>query len=248
MKRLDIQSLGKRFNGLWAVADLTLALDPGEIFVLLGPNGAGKTTTLKLIAGLLKPNTGRVAIEGVDVNAEPIRAKSFLGYVPDEPFLYNKLTGREFINFVAGIYGIAPAEAAARTRRLCERFEIGTWIDQLSESYSHGMKQKIIMAQLLLHEPRLLLIDEPLVGLDPKTSKTVRETFLELRDAGATILGSTHTLSFAQEIASRIGILSGGRLRFVGKLEDLARASGSDNIEEIYLRLSDGATTPERAR
>jgi len=239
MNRLVIKNLKKRFNNVWAVRDLNLVLKPGEIFVLLGPNGAGKTTTLKLIAGLLHPDAGGIYIEGIDVEKEPIKAKSCIGYIPDEPFIYSKLTGREFINFIAGIYSVKREDYEKRMEKLFQRFGIGEWVDEFSESYSHGMKQKVIMCQLLLHNPDLILIDEPLVGLDPKSGKTVREIFLELKEKGKTLFICTHTLSFAQEIASRIGIISSGELKFIGNLKELSEISGARDIEEIYLKLSE---------
>jgi len=238
MKRLVIRQLKKRFNNNWALKGLNLELEPGEIFVLLGPNGAGKTTTLKLIAGLLHPTAGDIHIEGIDLQKKPIAAKKNLGYVPDEPFIYGKLSGREFINFIAGIYQITLEDYTKRLPGLLKTFDIGPWIDEMSESYSHGMKQRIIMCQLLLHDPNLILIDEPLVGLDPKTSKTVRNLFLKLKADGKTLFISTHTLSFAQEVASKIGIISAGELKFLGSLEELAEISGKKDIEEIYLELS----------
>jgi ABC-2 type transport system ATP-binding protein len=240
MKTLLIKALNKRFKDLWAVKDLNLELSAGEIFVLLGPNGAGKTTTLKLIAGLLHPDSGSISVGGFDITRDPIRAKSLLGYIPDEPFIYSKLTGREFINFVAGLYGFNKEDYEEQLEGLFERFEIGSWIDEFSEGYSHGMKQKVIMCQLLIHDPVLILIDEPLVGLDPKVSKVVRETFFELREAGRTLFVCTHTLSFAREIASRIGIVNHGELKFVGGLEELSKQAGVKDIEEIYLKLSEG--------
>jgi len=241
MHRLVIKGLKKRFNNVWAVKNLDLELKAGEIFVLLGPNGAGKTTTLKLIAGLLHPDAGEVFINGIDIRKEPIKAKSFIGYIPDEPFIYNKLTGREFINFVAGIFNIKRADYEKGLAELFKKFDVGDWIDELSEGYSHGMKQKVIMCQLFLHNPDLILIDEPLVGLDPKSSKTVRETFLELKEAGKTLFVCTHTLSFAKEIASKIGIINFGELKFVGSLEELSNISGAKDIEGIYFKLSEEA-------
>jgi ABC-2 type transport system ATP-binding protein len=239
MKTLILKNLKKRFNDMWAVKDLNLELEAGEIFVILGPNGAGKTTTLKLVAGLLHPTDGKIYVSGIDVHKAPIKAKSLLGYIPDEPFIYNKLTGREFINFIAGIYNVKEDDYQKRMEALFKRFEIGNWIDEYSESYSHGMKQKVIMCQLFLHNPKLILIDEPLVGLDPKSSKTVREMFFELSDQGKTLLICTHTLSFAKEIASRIGIINLGEMKFVGNLEELSKISGKKDIEEIYLKLSE---------
>ncbi len=242
MNRLVIKNLTKRFNNVWAVKDLNLTLQPGEIFVLLGPNGAGKTTTLKLIAGLLHPDGGEIFIQGIDVQREPIEAKSRIGYIPDEPFIYQKLTGREFINFIAGIHNVKREDHEKKMEELFQKLEIGDWVDEFSESYSHGMKQKVVMCQLFLHDPDLILIDEPLVGLDPKSGKTVRETFLELKKQGKTLFICTHTLSFAREIASRIGIINRGELKFMGNLEELAHLSGKKDIEEIYLKLSEEST------
>ncbi len=239
MKRLVIKELKKRFNNVWAVKSFSLELTSGEIFVLLGPNGAGKTTTLKLIAGLLHPTSGEIKIEGIDVQKHPIKAKSLIGYIPDEPFIYNKLTGREFINFVSGIYNIQREDYEEKIETLFRKLDIGNWIDEFSESYSHGMKQKVIMCQLFLHNPDLILIDEPLVGLDPKSSKTIREIFFELKKQGKTLFICTHTLSFAKEIASRVGIINVGELKFVGSLEELSRISGEQDIEEIYLKVFD---------
>ncbi len=239
MKRLVIKGLQKRYNNIWAVKDFNLELTSGEIFVLLGPNGAGKTTTLKLIAGLLHPTGGEIKIEGIDVQKDPVGAKRLIGYIPDEPFIYNKLTGREFINFVSGIYNIQRENYKEKIENLFRKLEIGRWIDEFSESYSHGMKQKVIMCQLFLHNPDLILIDEPLVGLDPRSSKTIREIFFELKKQGKTLFICTHTLSFAKEIASRVGIIDVGELKFVGSLEELSRISGEQDIEEIYLKVFD---------
>jgi len=228
---------------VWAIKDLNLELEQAEIFVLLGPNGAGKTTTLKLIAGLLHPTDGEIYIKGIDIQKEPLKAKALIGYIPDEPFIYNKLTGREFINFISGIYNVRIDNYEEKMEELFKKFEIGTWIDEFSESYSHGMKQKVIMCQLLLHDPDLILIDEPLVGLDPKSSKIVREIFLGLKERGKTLLICTHTLSFAKDIATRIGIINVGELKFVGNLKQLSRISGMKDIEDIYLKLSEESVT-----
>jgi ABC-2 type transport system ATP-binding protein len=239
MKRLVIRNLKKKFSNTWALKGLDLELTEGEIFVLLGPNGAGKTTTLKLIAGLLHPTDGEIRIEGIDLRKNPIAAKSHLGYISDEPFIYNKLTGREFINFIAAIHKVSRVDYEKRLAGLLRTFDIGPWIDEMSEGYSHGMKQRVIMCQLLLHDPDLILIDEPLVGLDPKTSKTVRELFLRLKEQGKTLFISTHTLSFAQDVASKIGIINTGELKFIGNIDELSRISGEKDIEEIYLKLSE---------
>ena len=241
MKTLVIKELRKRFGKTWALKNLNIELDRGEIFVLLGPNGAGKTTTLKLIAGLFHPTHGDIFIKGMNLAEEPLKAKRLTGYIPDEPFIYNKLTGREFINFIAGIYKIDKNQYESRMNSLLRKLDIGEWIDDFSETYSHGMKQKIIMCQLFLQNPDLILIDEPLVWLDPKSSKSVRETFLQLRTQGKTLFICTHTLSFAKEIASKIGIINKGELKFIGTLSELSKISGKKDIEEIYLKLSQEA-------
>jgi len=239
MKTLVIKELRKHFGKTWALKNLNIELDPGEIFVLLGPNGAGKTTTLKLIAGLFHPTHGDIYIKGINLAEEPLKAKRLTGYIPDEPFIYNKLTGREFINFIAGIYDINKDQYESRMDALLGKLDIGEWIDDFSETYSHGMKQKVIMCQLFLHNPDLILIDEPLVGLDPKSSKSVREIFLELKAQSKTLFICTHTLSFAKEIASKIGIINKGELKFIGALSELSEISGKKDIEEIYLKLSE---------
>ena len=245
MKTLIVKELRKSFGKVWALKNLNLELEQGEIFVLLGPNGAGKTTTLKLIAGLFQPTHGQIYINNISLRDEPLKAKALTGYIPDEPFIYNKLTGREFINFIAGIYNIKKEKYQDRMNVLFKKLDIGAWIDDFSETYSHGMKQKVVMCQLFLHNPDLILIDEPLVGLDPKSSKTIRETFLELKAHNKTLFICTHTLSFAKEIASRIGIISGGELKFIGNLEQLAEISGKKDIEDIYLRLSEESPHPD---
>lgn len=239
MNALIIKNLKKMYGSVIAVNNLNLDLHEGEIFVLLGPNGAGKTTTLKLIAGLLRPTAGSIFIKDINIETHPLDAKSYLSYIPDEPFIYRKLTGREFIHFTAGIRNLHSHDHRQRLEKLFTRFEIGEWIDDFSENYSHGMKQKVIMCQLFLINSDLILIDEPLVGLDPKTSKTVREMFRDLKSKKKTLLISTHTLSFAQEIADRIGIISHGKLKFIGDLDELAQASGKKDLEEIYLKLSE---------
>lgn len=248
MTRLIIKNLKKRFNNTWALKGLNLELARGEIFVLLGPNGAGKTTTLKLISGLLHPTSGEIHIEGIDMVKNPIAAKSHIGYVPDEPFIYSKLTGREFINFITGIYKVSREEYEKRLPTLLNIFDIGPWIDEMSEGYSHGMKQRVIMCQLLLHNPDLILIDEPLVGLDPKTSKTVRELFATLKEQGKTLFISTHTLSLARDVATKIGIISKGELKFIGSLDELARISGKKEIEDIYLQLSEDSQDDKKIK
>ena len=247
MKTLVIKELRKHFGKTWALKNLNIELDPGEIFVLLGPNGAGKTTTLKLIAGLFHPTHGNIYIKGINLAKEPLKAKRLTGYIPDEPFIYNKLTGREFINFIAGIYDINKDQYENQMDALLRKLDIGEWIDDFSETYSHGMKQKVIMCQLFLHNPDLILIDEPLVGLDPKSSKSVREIFLELKAQGKTLFICTHTLSFAKEIASKIGIINMGELKFIGALSELSRSLTGHACFKIYLKLSEEPPLEQQA-
>jgi ABC-2 type transport system ATP-binding protein len=233
---IRLEAVTKTFGTKRAVDDLSLEVRPGEVFAMLGPNGAGKTTTIKMIAGLVRPTSGRVLVGGVDVVADPIAAKRILGYVPDQPYLYEKLTGREFLHFVSEVYerdGSAGREAMERWIRT---FGMEEWIDTLVETYSHGMRQRVVLSATLLHEPEVLLVDEPLVGLDPQTARLVREIFREQARAGRTVLLSTHLLSIAETAADRIGIMRNGRLVAVGTLEDLrARVRRDASLEEIFL-------------
>ncbi|MGB9625118.1 MAG: ABC transporter ATP-binding protein [Phycisphaerae bacterium] len=239
MEAIRIDHVTKRFGETLAVNDLTLSVQPGELFAFLGPNGAGKTTTIKMIAGLLTPDAGRIEVCGYPMGRDGQLAKAQLAYVPDLPFLYDKLTGREFIEFVGAMYGLSPAQIEARRERLARRLGMGGFLDQLTETYSHGMKQKTVLASALLHEPRVLVIDEPMVGLDPRTVRTVKDLFLELKAAGAAVFMSTHTLEVAEAVADRIGIIHHGRLVAHGTLEEIrAEAMRSGTLEEIFLAVT----------
>ncbi len=238
MSRLSITSLSKSFNKVKAVDDLTLDLPGGEIFVLLGPNGAGKTTTMKLVVGLLRPDQGEVLIDRVDVQKHPEQAKAKLGYISDNPFIYRRLTGREFLHFVGGIFSLPKKTYESKIEAILEMLEVGPWIDLPSGEYSHGMRQKVILAQALLHDPLLYLIDEPLVGLDPKSSKDVKLIIRRERDRGKTFLISTHLLGLTDEIADRVGIIDQGRLRFVGTIKELKEQAGEQDLEEVYLKMT----------
>ncbi len=238
MSRLKIVGLTKRFNNVLAVDQLNLELVEGEIFVLLGPNGAGKTTTMKLIVGLLKPDNGKIYIEDTDSQKEPERTKFHIGYISDNPFIYRRLTGREFLHFVGGIFKIPKEKYEKKIEEIINLLGIGSWIDLPSGEYSHGMRQKVVLAQAMLHDPLLYLIDEPLVGLDPKSSKDVKILFRKERDQGKTFFISTHLLSLTEEIADRIGIINYGQLKFLGTLEELKKLAGKENIEEMYLKLT----------
>jgi ABC-2 type transport system ATP-binding protein len=243
---IRIEHLIKRFGAKSAVDDLSLSIAPGELFAFLGPNGAGKTTTIKILAGLLRPTAGTLTVAGHDVVKEPEAAKAVMAYVPDEPFLYDKLTGREFIRFVAGLYGVEGVEGERRIDALAEKFDFAGYMDELCEGYSHGMSQRIVIASALVHEPKVLLIDEPFVGLDPRSSRTLKDTFREMTADGATVFLSTHMLELAEELAQQIGVIHHGRLKAHGTREDIG-AKGSD-LEDIFLEMTaDEPSTPRSA-
>ncbi|KAF0246620.1 MAG: ABC-2 type transport system ATP-binding [Planctomycetota bacterium] len=239
---ISFERASRRFGPKVAVHPLDLSIGRGEFFAFLGPNGAGKTTTLKMAAGLLRPSEGRVLIGGIDIGIDPIAAKRLLAYVPDQPYLYDKLTGREFLRFVAGLYGIDTADARADIDRYVATFDMKDWIDELTETYSHGMKQRVALAATLLHEPRVVLLDEPLVGLDPQTSRLVKGILREHASKGTTIFMSTHVLSVAEQTADRIGILNQGKLVALGTMDELrAKAGKPENLEDIFFRIVEEA-------
>lgn len=236
---IEIRNLVKRFGAKTAVNHLTLHIEAGEFFCFLGPNGAGKTTTIKLLTGLLKPTSGTAIIGGHNIQLEPVAAKQLLGYIPDTPFLYEKLTGREFMRFVAGLYQVPEVRAALRTEELLEMFEIRHVGDQLIEDYSHGMRQKLSFASCFLHEPKVVVVDEPWVGLDPKNIRFVRDFLRDKTQDGVTIFMSTHSLSVIEEAADRIGIIHNGNLLHTGSLTEikaLSRTPGT--LEDVFLELT----------
>jgi len=257
---IELEGVTKRFGRLEAVRDLSLRVERGELFAFLGPNGAGKTTTVKLIAGLLRPTAGVVRVSGFDVEREPLEVKRRLSYVPDQPYLYEKLTGREFLEFVGRLHGMNGAALERGIDRLLELFGCLEYADELSESYSHGMKQRIVIASALLTEPQVLVIDEPTVGLDPRSARLVKDTFRERGKQGVTVFMCTHALSIAEELADRIGIVDRGRLVACGTLAELRarppaarEADGhpggtspeARSLEELYLSLT-GSDQPEK--
>ena len=236
---IEISGVTKRFGDFTAVDDLSLHVNRGELLAFLGPNGAGKTTTIKMISGLLTADRGTIKVCGHLMGRDGRAAKAQLAYVPDQPFLYEKLTGREFLQFVAEMYGLSPSVAAPRIDDLVKRLEMRPFLDQLTESYSHGMKQRTVLAAALLHKPTVLVIDEPLIGLDPKTVRTVKDLMREMTQAGQSIFMSTHTLEVAENIADRIGIIRHGKLVSIGTLEELRRgAAPGTTLEEIFLSLT----------
>jgi ABC-2 type transport system ATP-binding protein len=240
---IKAEKLTKRFGRFTAVDGLDLEVAPGEIFGFLGPNGAGKTTTIRMLTGLLRPTAGRALICGHDVWQEPVRAKMLLGYVPDEPVFYEKLTGWEFLSFVADLYRI---EAGAKRKRIAEllhAFGLEKHAVDLLQSYSRGMRQKITVAAALVHEPRVLILDEPLVGLDPPSARTLKDLLRMLADHGVTIFMATHILAIAEELCGQVGIINRGRLIAVGSLEDLRQKAkeAAASLEEIFLQLTSEA-------
>jgi len=232
--------LTKKFSLVPAVADLNLDLRRGEIFGFLGPNGAGKTTTIRMMAGLIKPTSGDVYIENWNIARHPREAKHLCGFIPDRPFVYGKLTGREFLQFTCGLYGVDPADGRTRIDQLFDLFHMHDYGDELVESFSHGMKQRLVMASALIHKPRVLIVDEPMVGLDPKGAKLVKKIFYELRSGGVTVFMSTHTLEIAEEMCDRIGIINEGSLIAVGTMRELKEKTGGDakKLESIFFKLT----------
>ena len=236
---IEIEGLTKAFGSKVAVDNLTLTVPTGRLFAFLGPNGAGKTTTIKLLAGLLHPTSGRMRVCGHDVVAEPQEVKRVVSYVPDQPFLYDKLSGREFLDFVAEMYGIPRKEYRKKAAELIELFEMESYLDELSEGYSHGMRQRVVLSAALLHEPRVLIVDEPMVGLDPKTIRLTKDIFRAQAARGVTLFMSTHTLAIAEELADDIAIINHGRLIARGDLPELRRqASTEGNLEDAFLQLT----------
>ncbi len=236
---IELTGLTKRYGSFTAVNAIDLTVPAGELFGFLGPNGAGKTTTLRMIAGILKPTAGTVRIAGIDLAADPIAAKAQLGFIPDRPFIYEKLTGGEFLRFVAGLFGQSGAEIEHRARELMALFDLEEWRDELVESYSHGMRQKLIIASAFVHRPAVIVVDEPHVGLDPKSIKILRDLFREYTRRGHTIMMSTHTLDAAESLCDRIAIMHAGRIVACGSMADLRSGSAHDSgLEEIFLRLT----------
>jgi ABC-2 type transport system ATP-binding protein len=236
---IDLRNVTRLYGKKVAVEGLDLYVPRGELFAFLGPNGAGKTTTIKMMVGLLRPTAGRVEIGGHDITTHTREVNLCTGYVPDEPYLYDKLTGREFLRFVAELYGMSAKDWAERIERQIGTFELGGFLDQLTESYSHGMKQRLVFASALLHDPRLLIVDEPMVGLDPRSMRMVKDLLRERARAGNTVFMSTHTLAMAEEIADRIGVIAGGKLRFLGTVDELRRQlARDDSLEQLFLALT----------
>jgi ABC-2 type transport system ATP-binding protein len=237
---IELTNLTKRYGSFTAVNAINLDVPKGELFGFLGPNGAGKTTTLRMIAGILRPTSGTVSIGGIDLVANPIAAKSKLGFIPDRPFIYEKLTGIEFLRFVAGLYDQDGTQVEHRARELLALFDLEERADDLVESYSHGMRQKLIISSAFVHRPEVIVVDEPMVGLDPKAARILKDLFREYTHRGHTIMMSTHTLEVAETLCDRIGIIQGGVIRACGTMQELRASAetGTTGLEDIFLRLT----------
>jgi ABC-2 type transport system ATP-binding protein len=245
---IETSQLVKRYGDKLAVDDVSFQVYGGEIFGFLGPNGAGKTTTLKMIVGLLRPSAGNVRVLGYDVVQEPIQAKAACGYVPDEPNLYAKLTGRELLRFVGDLYNLDRAQMARRSEELLRLFDLVDAADETTDSYSHGMRQKTSLAAALVHDPKVLILDEPTVGLDPKSARLIKDILRQMAERGAAVMLSTHILEIAQNMCDRIGIINQGKLIAIGTMEELQQfGKGESSLEDIFLSLTGGIEDAEIA-
>jgi ABC-2 type transport system ATP-binding protein len=242
---IRLSGLVKRYGKFTAVDGIDLEVPKGELFGLLGPNGAGKTTSIRMIAGILRPTAGRVEVGGFDVQRQPLEAKHRMGYIPDRPFVYDKLTGGEFLRFAAALYGQDGPAVERRIDELLELFELTPWKNELTESYSHGMRQKLIISGVLVHRPDVIVVDEPMIGLDPKSARLLKDLFRQFVNRGGTVLMSTHTLEVAEQMCDRIAIVFHGRVVAQGTMGDLREqtASGDGSLEAIFLKLTGGIPT-----
>ena len=235
---IQIDGLEKRYGKFQALHPLTLHIKKGEVFGFLGPNGAGKTTTIRTLAGVLTPTAGSVQIDGMDILKYPVESKKKVGYIPDRPYLYDKLTAREFLQFVGQLYDLEEGEIRTRGDALLEEHGLIERADELIEAYSHGMKQRLVLSASLLHNPPLLIVDEPMVGLDPHGARQIKDRFRSIADEGRTVFLSTHSLDVAQEVCDRVGILFKGRLVALGTVEEMLNQQDEGNLEEVFLQIT----------
>ena len=244
---IAVSNLVKQYGGFTAVDDISLDVQPGEIHGFLGPNGAGKTTTLRMISGLLKPTSGRIVVNGHDLDREPEAAKASLGFIPDRPFIYEKLTAGEFLRFHGGLYGLDGNGVMDRVREMLDLFELTRWDNELVESFSHGMKQRLVMGAAFLHRPRAVAVDEPMVGLDPRGARLIKDVFRKMSARGVAILMSTHTLEVAQEMAHRVSIIQKGRIIAQGTVDEVRKLAGGgdDHLTAVFLKLTGGSGLQE---
>lgn len=243
---IELKGLTKKYGDFTAVENLNLTVKRGEVFGFIGPNGAGKTTTIKMIGGVLEPSAGSITIAGMDMQKQPEAAKRKIGFIPDRPFLYEKLTGREFLKFTADLYGVPAGIYKEKANESLEFFSLSDWSDELIESYSHGMKQRLIMSAALLHDPEVIIVDEPMVGLDPAAIIMVKELFQRLARNGVTVFMSTHTLKVAEDTCDRIGVINNGRMIASGTTTELQREANVTDVdlEKVFLSLTTKAALP----
>lgn len=236
---IDLINLTKDYGKVVAVNNLNLHVATGEIYGFIGPNGAGKTTTIRMMGGIIEPTAGKVVISGINMKKNPVQAKKIIGFVPDRPFLYEKLTGMEFLKFIADIYEVKAPVIKPRAQELLKQFALADWAHEIIEAYSHGMKQRLIIAAALMHDPRVLVIDEPMVGLDPAAVRMVKDILKDLSRQDVTIFVSTHTLSIAEDLCNRIGVIHRGALLAQGSIAELnlAARTGNAGLEEVFLTL-----------
>lgn len=244
---IELTGINKAYGGRAAVQNLNLKINAGEVFGFLGPNGAGKSTTLRMIVGLTLPDSGSIRLNGIDPVADALSAKRIVGYIPDRPFLYDKLTATEFLRFIGGLYHMEAGDLAKRSQELLHLFKLGDRESDLVASFSHGMKQRLIMAAALLHRPKILVVDEPMVGLDPQGARLVKNIFRSAaHDHGMAVFISTHSLDTAEEVCDRVGILLEGQLKTEGRVTDLRNTvAGDTDLESIFLRLTGGVEETE---
>jgi ABC-2 type transport system ATP-binding protein len=237
---IELKDLTKKYGEFQAVNRLNLSVKKGEIFGFIGPNGAGKTTTIKMMGGILEPTAGTVIIAGFNMQKEPEKAKGKIGFIPDRPYLYEKLTGMEFLKFTADLYGVSAEAFQSRALKILKDFSLENWTHELIESYSHGMKQRLIMSAALLHDPEVIIVDEPTVGLDPAAIIMVKDLFKSLADQGVTIFMSTHTLQIAEDTCDRIAVINKGRLIAMGTTQELQREAHvtEADLERVFLNLT----------
>jgi ABC-2 type transport system ATP-binding protein len=237
---IKLSNVSKNYGSFVAVRDISLQIAPGSIFAFLGINGAGKTTTIRMMAGILRPTSGTISLGGYDISTQPLEAKQIIGYVPDRPYIYPKLSGREFLYFICDLYRVPPSQADSNIDQVLEEYSLTPWQDSLIESYSHGMKQRIAMCAAMVHKPQILIVDEPMVGLDPRGAHDFKESLKRYAQAGLTVFLSTHSLNVAQELADHMAIIHRGAILTNGTFDEIQKATGvhTTDLEEMFLELT----------